>query len=396
MEQSNFEEGTSRHVPATPLRDPWISLLVLQPSPFCNINCSYCYLPNRSSNQKMSMEIVEAAIHRVLQGGLIRDELNIIWHAGEPLAVPINWYRSAFEVIQRTIPKQIPVHHAIQSNGLLLSDTWCEFIREHHISIGLSIDGPANLHDIHRRTRDGRGTHALAIRGLKLLQKHGIPFHIISVITRNSLEKADEIYEYFTSLGVTQIGFNIEETEGENTVSSLETSTEEAIQEFMKRLFFLEKQSGYTLSIREFELARNKILEMPSMLDWEFPYYNEQVRPLGIVSVASDGTFSTYSPELLGMPTPPYGTFSFGNVLTDSFSAMVETPTFQKAFNDICTGLRLCRESCAYYGFCGGGAPANKYYENKTLASAETRYCRHSIQVPLEIVLKEMEQNWPS
>ena len=378
--------------PSRDLNEPSISLLVLQPSPFCNINCSYCYLPDRTSKQKMTMEVLEATITRILEADLIQNELSIIWHAGEPLAVPIYWYRAAFEIIRRLIPNDISVHHSIQSNGILLNATWCKFIREHHISIGLSIDGPAHLHDAYRKTRSGRGTHASAVRGLKLLQKHDIPFSIISVITHASLGKADEIYEYFMKLGVTQIGFNIEETEGINTSSSLEATSDEAIREFMNRLFLLQKQNGNTLIIREFEIARDKILGMPSMSDWEFPYYNEQVRPLGIVSVASDGSFSTYSPELLGMPTLPYGTFSLGNVLTDAFSHAVETSMFQKVFDDLCTGLRLCRENCVYYGFCGGGAPANKYYENKTLASAETRYCRHSIQTPLEIVLKDMEQ----
>lgn len=335
------------------------------------------------------MEILEAAIHRLLEADLIKDELHVVWHAGEPLAVPIRWYRAAFDIIRRLVPASSVIRHSFQSNGTLLNDLWCEFIKDQNISIGLSIDGPASLHDIHRKTRDGRGTHASAIEGLKLLQKHGIPCHIISVVTRDSLEKADEIHAYFTSLGIIGVGFNFEETEAANTVSSLETTSEESIRAFMKRLFLLQKENGGTLSIREFEVARHKILNMPSMSNWEFPYSNEQVRPFGIVSVASDGTFSTYSPELLGMDTTP--SFSFGNVLTDSFASILKNPRFQKAFDDLSAGLRLCRDTCTYYGYCGGGAPANKYYENKTLASAETKYCRYSIQTPLELVLEDLE-----
>ena len=113
MEEGNRQEGLSLCAAsvATPPRDPsepWMSLLILQPSPFYNINCSYCYLPNRTSNQKMTMEVLEASIQRVVEADLLRDSLTIIWHAGEPLAVPLHWYRKAFEIIARTVPSQHP------------------------------------------------------------------------------------------------------------------------------------------------------------------------------------------------------------------------------------------------------------------------------------------------
>src|SRR6202022_53564 len=97
---------------------------------------------------------------------------------------------------------------------------------------------------------------------------------------------------------------------------------------------------------------------------FDFPYLNEQVRPFGILSVDCDGNYSTYSPELLGMSLPKYGFFSFGNILENDFVDAVETTKFRSVFEDIQSGIKLCKESCAYYGYCGGGAPANKYYEN--------------------------------
>ena len=83
---------------------PWISLLVLQPSPFCNINCDYCYLPNRTSKKRMPLEVVAATIEKVFAADLVMCPLTVIWHAGEPLAVPISYYEQMFAEIRRKAP----------------------------------------------------------------------------------------------------------------------------------------------------------------------------------------------------------------------------------------------------------------------------------------------------
>jgi uncharacterized protein len=91
------------------------------------------------------------------------------------------------------------------------------------------------------------------------------------------------------------------------------------------------------------------------------------------------------------MNVSPYGSFSFGNILQDDFVESVESPKFRSVFIDIQSGINLCRDSCAYYGYCGGGAPANKYYENGSFATAETIFCRYSVKLPLDIVLNDLE-----
>jgi len=78
--------------------------------------------------------------------------------------------------------------------------------------------------------------------------------------------------------------------------------------------------------------------------------------------------------------------------LQNEFFEAVEAPKFRSVFEDIRLGIKLCEDSCAYYGYCGGGAPANKYYENGSFATTETMFCRYSIKVPLDIVLDDLEQ----
>jgi uncharacterized protein len=390
MDQS--EQFLNCTIPQDP-RTPWISLLVLQPSPFCNINCDYCYLPNRTSKKRMSMQIVAATIEKVFAAELVFGPLTVIWHAGEPLAVPIAYYEQAFQEIRQNAPADAAIRHCMQSNGTLINEAWCRFIKAHNVSIGLSIDGPASIHDAHRKTRSGRGSHESAMQGLRLLQAHDIPFHVISVITRQSLGQAEQIYRFFAEQGVSQVGFNIEEIEAENTSSSLTSSPEisKSIHAFMATVFALQKADTGRMRIREFDAALGKIQSGTSLRSFDFPYFNEQVRPFGILNVDCDGNYSTYSPELLGMSLPKYGCFTFGNILEKDFVDAVETSKFRTAFEDIKSGIRLCQETCAYYGYCGGGAPANKHYENGSFATAETMFCRYSVKLPLDIVLGDLE-----
>jgi uncharacterized protein len=378
--------------PGDPLQ-PWISLLVLQPSPFCNIDCDYCYLPNRTSKKRMPLEMVAATIEKIFGADLVFGPLTVIWHAGEPLAVPISYYEKAFDEIGRRSPTGAVIRHCMQSNGTLINEAWCRFISQHNVSIGLSIDGPAEIHDAHRKTRSGRGSHHAAMEGLRQLQAHGIPFHVISVITRQSLGRAKEIYRFFYNLGISQLGFNIEEIEGQNATSSLTSSgwMTESVETFMATIFQLQKADGGRMRIREFDAALGKIQSQISLRSFDFPHFNEQVRPFGILNVDCDGNYSTYSPELLGMNLSPYGSFSFGNILKNDFVEAVENPKFRAVFADIQSGINLCKDSCAYYGYCGGGAPANKYYENGSFATAETMFCKYSVKLPLDIVLSDLE-----
>jgi uncharacterized protein len=345
----------------------------------------------------MSMQVIAATVEKVFAADLVVGPLTVIWHAGEPLVLPISYYKQAFDEIRQRAPAGAAIRHCMQSNGTLLNGAWCDFIKTHNVSIGLSIDGPAWIHDAHRKTRSGRGTHDAAMRGLRHLQAHGIPFHVISVITMLSLENAEEIYRFFAELGVSQLGFNIEEIEAEHVSSSLNSSsmTAESIRTFMATVFNLQKTDGGRMRIREFDSALAKIQSGKSLRSFDFPYFNEQVRPFGILSVDCDGNYSTYSPELLGMSLPKYGSFSFGNMIENDFVDAVETTKFRSIFEDIQSGIKLCKESCAYYGFCGGGAPANKYYENGSFATAETMYCRYSVKLPFDIVLNDLETMLP-
>src|ERR1700757_1073862 len=106
---------------------PQLRLLVLQPTPFCNINCRYCYLPDRASRARMSIETLELVCTRVFESPWLGDKLEVAWHAGEPLTVPLTWYEEGIALMAEHCPPGLALEHRFQTNGLLLDHDWARF-----------------------------------------------------------------------------------------------------------------------------------------------------------------------------------------------------------------------------------------------------------------------------
>jgi uncharacterized protein len=373
---------------------PMVRLLILQPTPFCNIRCDYCYLPERDSMRRMPLEVVEATVCNVVSSGLLGREMTIVWHAGEPLVMPVDFYREAFNRIRGVVGNTVTLSHSIQTNAILIDDAWCKLFSEFDVHVGVSVDGPAHIHDRHRKTRIGRGTHREVMAGIARLQACGIPFHAIAVVTRDALDHADEIFGFFADHSITDVGFNIDEAEGVNAHSTLE-GEESRYRDFLARMLDLSIASGACVRVRELVRARHAILYGVS----EYRYSgvllpdNGQVMPFVITSVDCAGNFSTFSPELIGQTAPEYRNFILGNVLRDRLCDVIAGEDFHRLFTAVFDGVMECRRNCQYFSLCGGGAPANKYYENGTLASAETAYCRNMIQAPIDLVLARLERD---
>jgi uncharacterized protein len=366
-----------------------LDLLIIQPSPFCNLDCDYCYLPFRQSKQRITPEILEQICRRSFESSIVGDHFTVVWHAGEPLVLPIAFYRDAIDLIAKHNTRDVYVSHSFQTNGTLITPTWCDFIREHRLRIGVSVDGPAFLHDRHRKTRSGSGTWSKVVRGIATLREHAIPFHVITVLTADSLDHADEIFEFYVEHGIRQIGFNIEEIEGVNRSSSLlGEQMRERFTAFMSRFYDLAEGSCEPFMVREFQSATSAIIS-GRLIERALGH---QTTPFGIINVDCHGNFSTFSPELLGLISPEYGDFTFGNVMTDSFDSILSKPKFMAVARDIAAGVRRCRDTCEYFAYCGGGAPVNKYFENGSFDSTETMFCRLSKQAVLNVVLEKLEK----
>jgi uncharacterized protein len=376
------------HTEATTEFGP-VKLVVIQASPFCNLDCDYCYLPNRSSTHRLALDLLEPLFHQLFTSRFVNEAFTIVWHAGEPLALPITFYKAAFtkiaELDQHLNSKRLKITHAMQTNATLINQAWCDFIKDHDVKIGISIDGPAFIHDKHRKKRSGRGTHPSIMRGVSLLQSNGIDFHVIIVLTQDSLDYPDEIFHFFVDHGMYHIGFNIEEVEGINCSSSLAgAGTEARYRAFMERFYALTKSMHGHLKVREFEHIHHLILRECSIEGGQFT-------PFSMINIAHNGDFSTFSPELLSMGSLDYGDFLLGNVRRHTFESACQTDKFRRINADIQAGVALCKRTCEYFSLCGGGAPSNKYFENHSFRTAETMYCRYTLKIMVDIVLDDIE-----
>jgi uncharacterized protein len=348
------------------------SLIIVQATPFCNINCSYCYLPDRADRRTLSMEQLKQLFERVFAFPTLADEVTVVWHAGEPLVLGIDYYREAFELVRAMRPPNLQVRHAFQTNGMLLNEQWCDFLIEQNVGIGVSIDGPAHIHDLSRRTRAGAGTFAKTLTGIKLLQRRDIPFQIISVLGGAALEDPDSLFEFYRINDLQEIGFNIEEIEGCNTHTSIDpVAAERKIERFFARLSQLMEQHRFPLKIRELEETMLSIRH----LNGDGPV-NNLVIPFGIVTIDVKGGVYTFSPELAGYSNADFPSLSIGNIFEHSFDELAASPVLEKQISQIGDGIARCRSNCDYFPVCGGGAPSNKFFENGTFASAETMHCR--------------------
>lgn len=362
-----------------------LKLLVLQPTPFCNIDCSYCYLSNRKSAARMSLETLDLVCRRVFESPLLNRQLEVAWHGGEPLVVPLGWYREAIALTAMRCPVGLRLKHCFQTNGLLINEDWARFFVQVGARVGISLDGPADLHDANRRTRRARGTHEGVMRAVRLLQEQGVEFHVITVLTDRALDDPDRLFNFYMQNGIKEVGFNIEEIEGIHPISSLSGYRIEAkFRQFIKRFFELVWGAPGLLKVREFESTVGLLLSDQQADD-------EQNVPLSIISISHDGMISTFSPELLDAHHRRFDAFTFGHVATHRLSEIEHTSLFQTIRSEICDGVEACKRNCRYFRWCGGGAPANKLFETGRFDTTETMHCRLTRQAVFDQVIAGIE-----
>ncbi|HTZ37372.1 MAG TPA: cyclophane-forming radical SAM/SPASM peptide maturase GrrM/OscB [Stellaceae bacterium] len=368
---------------------PQIQLLVVQPTPFCNIDCRYCYLPARTDKSVVADATLRNLFTQVFASGWVEDGLSVVWHAGEPMVLPVAFYRRAFALIEELRPPDLPVKHSFQTNGTLIDDAWCAFIAEAGIGVGVSIDGPQRLHDRNRVTRSGRGTFDRTIAGIRRLRQHGVPFHVISVLTAESLAAPREMFDFYLDEGIDNICFNVEESEGEHRSASFATTgIEDAYYRFLSEFWRLSAaHPGRIAFVRELDDAQRNILRPNGA-----GFFNQLATPFAITSMDWAGNVATFSPELLGLKDERYDNFILGNVNRDRLVDLAERPLLARMKADIDAGIALCRERCQYFSVCGGGEPVNKLFENGSFATAETTYCRMTKMRATDLVLDRLER----
>jgi uncharacterized protein len=354
-----------------------ISLLVIQPTPFCNINCHYCYLANRSSKDIIKEATLRLLFAKLFASGHVGRTLDIAWHAGEPTVLPVVFYRRAFAILEEYRPASVQVRHSFQTNATLLNADWIALFRDPAINVGVSIDGPRHINDLNRLSRAGASTFDKAVAGIRLLRHNAITFRVITVLGPESLRSARALHDFYAAEGIEHVGFNIEESEGDH-VSSLRDGAA-AFGAFLAEFWAIAADGGRVKSIREIDNMKQAIFRRPPpglVPEMDSGHGNMLTKPFSILSMDHRGNLSTFSPELLGQPNADYNDFVIGNIHTDSFADLPHSPVLARMHRDIQAGVVLCRDQCPYFHVCGGGEPVNKLAENGSFASTATEHCR--------------------
>ena len=372
-----------------------IGLVVVQSTSLCNLDCDYCYLPDRQRRRIFDLELLPLLLERILESPFCGPHISLVWHAGEPLTLPCSYYDKATAIIDGWLEEHgaggVVIEQHVQTNGTLINDDWCACFRRNRIVVGVSVDGPQEIHDAHRRFRNGRGSHALAQQGIETLRRHGIPFHVIAVVTAAAMEQPEAMYHFFRNNGISAVGFNVEEQEGVHTSSSMQgREREQQYRQFLDTFWLLSEADGHPVQLREFEqvialIQRNQRLNQ-----------NELNRPFSILSVDWQGNFSTFDPELLSVSSDRYGSFNLGNLRTTSLEQAACSERFQELWGDVVSGMERCQQDCDYFGLCGGGMGSNKFWEHGTLDCSETSACRFKTMIPVEVLLNRLEANPPA
>lgn len=342
----------------------------------------------------MSPNVLESAIKKILSSPLTGSRLMILWHAGEPLTAGLSFYEHAVAVVNHYKPDTMRVEHSIQTNATILTNDWCRFLRQNEFHVGVSLDGPQVLHDKHRLSWANKGSFQRVMAGISKLQDHSIEFGILAVLTVDSLAYADEIYDFFKSLGPASVGFNVEEIENLNTSSTFEAVDFSEIRagyySFFARLIELVQADPKPLKIREIE----KLLKATVRIrrDPAYVYEPLEASPFRMLTILHNGDVTPYNPEFAGIKSALYHDFNIGNICDESLEHIAHTFEASMLKSDAQTSRDLCKSRCQYFQLCGGTYFSNKWSENGSLLAHETLACRLHSQTIIDAFLDHISE----
>jgi uncharacterized protein len=177
----------------------------------CNLACDYCYylskggLYAQADVARMPLDVLESYIRQQIEA-CPAEVIRFAWHGGEPTILGLAYFRRIVALQHKYQPRGQRIVNGIQTNGTLLDEEWCRFLAQEGFTVGLSLDGPEDIHDLHRRGKGGRPTYRQVMRGFDLLQIHGVATDILCVVTAQSVRQPQRVYRFFRQIGAEYIG----------------------------------------------------------------------------------------------------------------------------------------------------------------------------------------------
>ena len=177
----------------------------------CNLRCKYCYYLEKNKlyadvrQHVISDDLLEKFIREYIEAQTTPEVL-FTWHGGETLMRPLSFYKKALE-LQRVYARGRHIDNCIQTNATLLNDEWCRFFKANNFLVGVSVDGPQEFHDEYRRTVTGKPTFMQVMRGISLLNRHGVEWNAMAVVNDFNADYPLEFYRFFKEIGCHYIQF---------------------------------------------------------------------------------------------------------------------------------------------------------------------------------------------
>jgi len=322
----------------------------------CNLDCHYCYylkkehLYPEGETFQMPNEILEDYIVQHIDASP-ETVIRFSWHGGEPTVLGLDYFREVVELQRKHQPPDRRIANGIQTNGTLLDEDWCRFFAREGFAVGISLDGPREMHDRYRVTKDQKPTHEQTMRGYELLQKHGVYTDILCVVNAHNVRFPLQVYRFFKQINARYITFlpMVEpQPEAEGGVSPISVPAE-AWGAFLCTVFdeWRDKDIG-RVKVQIFEEATRTAFNQEHSLCIFRPTCGD------IPVVEHNGDF--YSCDHFVDVE-----HRLGNIEEAPLVELLESPA-QRAFGEakLETLPRYCRE-CRVRAMCNGGCPKNRF-----------------------------------
>lgn len=230
------------------------SILIKPAGPDCNLRCNYCFYRQKAAmfsekTHRMSDQTLETLIRDAMHMGVRM----FSWQGGEPTTMGLDFFKKVVQLEMRYGPPGSSVANALQTNGVLLDAEWCRFLSEYKFLVGLSIDGPARLHNIYRKDAGGKGTHQRVMRAAKLMTDAGVEFNSLVLLNDRNVKEPDAVYDFLLKNDIIYLQFvPCVEPGGKNTPAPF-SITPEDYGEFLVAVFDRWVADFPNVSIRDFD-----------------------------------------------------------------------------------------------------------------------------------------------
>ncbi|HEX3018297.1 MAG TPA: anaerobic sulfatase maturase [Caproicibacter sp.] len=328
---------------------PSVTVMLKPASGLCNLNCKYCFYKDEAENREkfsyglMTPDVQEAVIKRVL--AYAEESCTVVFQGGEPTLAGLDFYRRIVELEKKWNINNVTVHNSIQTNGCLIDDSWAKFFAENHFLVGISLDGPKEIHNLNRIDNAGSGTYSRVMHSIRLLNKYKVEINVLTVITAAVGKKIRKIYGFYDRNGLKYQQYipcfdPIGEERGNHSFSL----TADIYEQCLKTLFDLWYEdfiSGKRISIRYFD---NLLLMMRG-------YWPEACGMSGICGrqyvIEADG--SVYPCDFYVLDQ-----WKLGNFVTNSFEN-IEKKRSELQFIKASEAMNSDCLSCKWKNLCCGG-----------------------------------------